>query len=142
MKINHQDFVLKQNNNDKKNIFYTLNGNHDLLDDSGDPLVTDESSDKIFAKAIYSRRSREIKSISGSHQLSYRYYILMSPDRIPYNPKHNFSVTEQNSLSFVDEKCKSGWSFEEVPKNIFDKYINFLRTQNIKWLKETQRELK
>lgn len=119
-----------------------MNGDHDLLDNDGNPVVKDESSEHIFAKAIYGRRSRELRSVTGLNQVSYRYYILMNPDRIPYNPKKNFSVTDQNPLSFVESKCKDGWSFGEVPKSIFDKYLNFLRTQNIKWLKETQRELK
>lgn len=141
MKINHQDFIV-QRNEDTKNIFYTTNGNHDLLDSDGNPIIKDESSDKVFAKAIYGRKSREMRSTGGLGSISYRYYILMNPEKIPYNPKKNFSVTNQNALSFVESKCKEGWSFEEVPKSIFDKYIHFLRTQNIKWFKETQRELK
>lgn len=141
MRINHQDFVLHHNEN-TKNIFYTMSGDEDEFDAAGNPIIKDESSDKIFAKAIYGRKSRDMKSVTGLNKVSYRYYILMNPEKMPYNPKKNFSVTDQNPLSFVESKCKDGWSFEEVPQNIFDKYLNFLRTQNIKWLKETHRELK
>ena len=141
MQINHQQFIV-QHNEQTKDIFYTISGQQDSLDSNGNPIVDNGSSDKIFAKAIYGRKSRELKSSSGLGQTSYRYYILMNPEKIPYNPKTYFSVTDNNKLSFVDSKCKEGWSFQEVPQVIFDKYLNFLRTSNTKWLKETQRELK
>lgn len=141
MQINHQDFVVRHNEQ-TKDIFYTIKGQEDFLDENGNPIVDSESSNNIFAKAIYGRKSRELKSSSGLGQVSYRYYILMNPEKIPYNPKTYFSVTDNNKLSFIDSKCKEGWTFQEVPQVIFDKYLSFLRTSSIKLLKETQRELK
>lgn len=142
MKINHKDFILQTSKEDS--VFYTISGQEDFLDEEGNPVVKDGQSDKVYAKAINNRKPREIKiqNNSGLNKISYSFYIKVSPESIPYNPKKLHSVTDNNSLSFVNEKCKSGWFFKEVPKSIFDKYLLFLKTKSIKWLKETQRELK
>jgi hypothetical protein len=141
MKINPQDFILQQKTS-VEDLFYTLEGEHDALDDQGYPTVAGSKLDRVFAKAIYGRKPRELKINNGVNRISYRYYILANPEKIPYNPKKLHSVEKKDKLSFVNNVCKEGWSFIEVSKTAFDKYLMFLKTKNLKWLKETQRELK
>jgi hypothetical protein len=139
MKINHTDFII---GNNPDIIYYTSLGSEDFLDSIGNPVIKDGSSDKIYAKAILNRKSRELKTNTGINSVSYRYYIKVNPECMPYNTKKLHTVDNNNKLSFVDKKCKDGWFFKEVSRSVFDKYLTFLRTQSTQLLKEIQRDIK
>lgn len=136
MRMNHSDFIVS----DKEEcICYTDSGNEDFIDDEGNFVILDRSSDKIYAKAMNNRKSKQIKN---NEIFPYKFYIKTSPESIVYNPKKIYSADKQNKLSFVDTTCKSGWFFKEVPKSIFDKYLLFLKTQDMRWFKEINKEIK
>lgn len=140
MRIDHKQFVV---NTQADETFYTMIGHEDSIDENGNPIVHDGLSTKVFAKAINNRKPRElVRNDSPFGKSSYRFYIKVNPESQPFNPKKFHTVNDQNKLSFIDSKCKDGWFFKEVSQTVFDKYLLFLKTENLKWLKETQRELK
>jgi hypothetical protein len=49
--------------------------------------------------------------------------------------------SEGNESRFLAKIGKNEWSFKSVNKDIFDKYVNFLRTKNIAWLNNAERDM-
>lgn len=126
-------------NTQKENKFYCLIGSEDFLDNEGFPR-TNEDNEKVSAKVIFSKKS---KHFTDSEKSFGRHYIKLDPNSKIFNPKKILSsVQEKNSLDFINNTCKESWSFQEVTPQIFQKYIMFLKTKNLSWLKDAQRDLK
>lgn len=118
--------------------FYTLLGSHDFIDNEGFPRLSD--SDGAVAKIIFSKKPKHFENLSKVYP---RYYIKLDPNSKIFNPKKILSsIEEKDSLSFINNICKTNWEFKEVTSQIFQKYITFLKTKNISWLKDAQRDLK
>ena len=135
MRVDTEDFRIKQDEN--QNRFYTLTGYESFCDDEGFPRSESEN-DKTFAKAI---RSKVAKAF-GSNNLSYRFYIRTDPNKNIINPIETYSIKTKEKSSFINKTCKIETMFSEVTESIFNQYISFLKTSNIKWLNSAQRELK
>lgn len=121
----------------KETKYYTTLNNQDYIDDDGFPrLATD--SNKVFAKAVKEVKSKNILERSPSH---FRYYVRIEPNRSLHDPLTRNSIVS-NRTSFVDKICKSENSFMEVNQSVFDKYTNYLKTQNNKWLTDATREVR
>jgi hypothetical protein len=120
-----------------ESLFYTTLDNQEYVDNDGFARV-DSFSDKVFAKAVKEVRSKDVLKRSPSY---YKYYIKLTKDKSFYDPfpKHGASL---DRTSFVNRICKSDSSFVEVNQSVFNKYINFLKTQNTKWLVDAQREVR
>lgn len=117
--------------------YYTTPNNQDFVDDIGFPRLSVENN-KVFAKAVREIKKKNILDRSPSH---FRYYVKIEPNRALHNPFDK--IGSQNSRpSFIDKVCKSENSFMEVNQSVFDKYINYLKTQNNKWLVDAQREVR
>lgn len=124
-------------NNDR---FYCLAGSEDFVDDDGFPRVEENNISNIMAKVVFSKKPKHFEDSNKSYA---RYYIKLDPNSKIFNPKKILSsIEEKNSLSFVNSICKTEWEFREVTPQIFQKYITFLRTQNLSWLKDAQRDLR
>lgn len=126
--------------NNQEDKFYCLSGYEDYLDDEGYPRLQ-KDSENTSAKIVFSKKP---KHFADTATKSYgRYYIKLDPNSKVFNPKKILSpIEEKNSLSFINSVCKNEWSFQEVTPQIFQKYIRFLKTQNLSWLKDAQRDLK
>lgn len=125
--------------NNQENKFYCLIGNEDFLDNEGFPRKNSDN-ENVVAKIIYSKKS---KHFADSQKSFGRYYIKLDPNSKIFNPKKILSsVQERNSLDFINNICKTDWSFKEVTPQIFQKYIMFLKTKNISWIKDAQRDIK
>ena len=118
-----------------ENKYYTTNDRQDYVDDLGFPRVQ-TNSDKVFAKAVREVKNKNILDRNPSH---FKYYVKIEPNKTLHDPfiKHSFQT---NRSSFIDKICKSENTFMEVNQSIFDKYINYLKTQNAQWLTDAQRE--
>jgi hypothetical protein len=128
-----------QSKNIQENQFYCLSGQEDYLDDNGFPRLNHDS-EKVSAKVLFSKKTKHFED---SHKSYGRYYIKLDPNSRIFNPKKILSSIEnKNSLSFINNICKNEWSFKEVTPQVFQKYITFLKTQNLSWLKDAQRDLK
>jgi hypothetical protein len=125
------------------NSYYTTKKYGISIDNFGNYLLSKETNN-VYAKAIKNRPSKSFnKTSSPIDQLSYRYYIRINPDKSPFNPLETHSSLENTKrYNFVDSICKTGKTFLEVNQSTFNKYLAFLRTQNIRWLKEIIRDIK
>ena len=110
---------------DKSNEFYTLIGKHKFIDSNKNPRL-DSDSDNVFAKKII-------------YDSSARYYIKVGTYGKIYNPIGLFS--EGTANKFLARAGKKAWEFKEVNSKVFDMYIKFLRTKNIAWLNNAEREM-
>jgi len=135
MKIEHQSFKqVSQVHNE----YYTLLGMHDFLDDSGYPRL-DNDANNSYAKLVNNKPSK----LSTDKKLYNRYYIKVNPNNQITNPIEIYSE-KNNDLSarpFINKICKKESSYKEVTQSIFNKYIEFLKTKKLQWLKDAQRDL-
>jgi hypothetical protein len=132
--------IFKPNDNFADEMYYCLIGTEDFIDGDGSPRVNNGSSSNIAAKCIQNKKT---KVISQNSKNKFSYFIRSSPNSDLYNPINLLSpIKNKRQYNFIDNICKNEWSFIEVNKNIFDKYIKFLTTKNISWLKEAIRDLK
>lgn len=112
--------------NDTKNLeLFTLIGHHKFLDNNKNPRV-DLENDKVYAKKITLDNNQ-------------KYYIKIGTYGKIYNPIGLFS--EGTANKFLSKIGKKAWEFKEVNSKVFDMYVNFLRTKNIAWLNNAEREL-
>jgi hypothetical protein len=125
--------------NNETNKYFCLSGQEDFLDEDGNPRIENEDSDIVVAKTIFSKKPKHFADSDRSYA---RYYIKLDPNSKIFNPKKILSSIEnKDPLSFIKNICKEGWSFKEVTPQTFQKYLMFLKTKQISWLKEAQRDL-
>lgn len=137
MKINQAEFNTNTSTNIPESKYYTRAGLETFLDEESFPRLSEEGN-KVYAKAI---RNKPSKHFSSSAQLSYSYYIMSEPNKKLFNPIDYHSVQPKISKSFINKVCKSMLLFTEVSEATFNKYLNFLKTENIQWLINAQRDL-
>ncbi|NBU33453.1 hypothetical protein EBZ38_14480 [bacterium] len=126
----NKDFIFhpnpsKPNNVNRKETYYCVLGEHDYLDQDNNPRLTKETS-KTLAKIIET-------------SLSTKFFIKVGTYGRIYNPIGMYS--EGKESKFLAKIGKNEWVFKEVNKGIFDQYVTFLRTKNIAWLNNAEREL-
>lgn len=105
--------------------YFTVLGSHTSLDADKNPI----SADKKNALAY-------IKTINDDQQ----YYIKIGTYGKVFNPIGLYSEGRQNR--FLAKIGKDEYSFTRVNNKVFDMYLNFLRTKNIAWLNNAERELR
>lgn len=105
-------------------IYYTCLGNHKEIDDEGNPRT--DNKDNCLA---YIRNGETDK----------QYYIKVGTYGKIYNPIGLYS--EGRSKKFLSKIGRNEYNFTKVNQKVFDMYINFLRTKNIAWLNNAEREL-
>jgi len=107
-------------------IFYTVVGDHEAFDVDQNPILH-KDGEKVLAKKVIINTDRIKLMIKiGSH------------GKI-YNPIGLFS--EGHSNKFLSKIGRKAWEFKEVNLKVFDMYLSFLRTKNIAWLNNAEREL-
>lgn len=118
--------------------FYTILGNEDFIDKNGYPRVYQESK-SVFAKACANKKSRQLTNKS----LCYRYYIKTNPLKILYNPIEIYSIQNNNKYEYshIHKTYKTEWALTEVTESVFNKYVEFLKTKSLNWLKAAQKEI-
>jgi hypothetical protein len=114
------------NNKNSPNEFYTIVGNDDYLDSNGSPRLETES-DKVCAKKLYRADG------------SLRFYIRLANNNSVYNPISLYGDEKPNT--FLDRVVRSGFKFKEVNEKVFKMYLGFLKTKNVAWLHNAEREM-
>jgi hypothetical protein len=104
--------------------YYTILGNHDSLDDDDNPIVKDKNSALAYSRTL------------GSDET---YYIKIGLYGRVYNPIGLYSEGKQNK--FLSKVGKNEYNFVKVNSKVFGMYINFLKTKNIAWLNNAEREM-
>lgn len=137
MKININDFDISHSNDlDLRDKYYTIIDQQDFLDKENNPCKSGVS-DQVYAKAILNKKPRHISD----KKIYYTYYAIMNPKNELFNPIQ-LHTTIKDKSNFIDKVCKSEWSFREIDKSVFDTYVDFLRTKNIRLLQKANRSLK
>ena len=136
MKVDISQFISKDIEPELK--LYTRKGEENFIDEDNNFRLSTESP-QVYAKAI---RKRLSKNFAGNKNLAYAYYIKTDPNRNLYNPMDLHTIEPKVKKSFINKICKTELVYTEVTENIFNKYLTFLRTENIKWLQDAQREIR
>jgi len=136
MALNPTDFTLNHSVAETK--YYTRIGDQDYLDDDGNPRVYVDNN-LVYAKAVKDKRS---KHFNGPENMAYSYYVKTDPNKNLYDPTNLHSIEPKIKKSFLNKVCKSELVFSQVSESVFNKYLNFLKTENSQWLTTAQRELK
>lgn len=102
---------------------YTILGDHDYIDNDDYPR-SEES--KAMAKSITANNNT-------------RYFVKIGTYGKIFNPIGLHSEGRQDK--FLSKIGRKEWEFKEVNPKVFDLYINFLKSRNIAWLNNAQREL-
>lgn len=119
--IFHQDNARAETPAETEQKYYTLLGNQDYVDSENFPRLV-ENGDKVFAKNIGTK-----------------YYVLQSPYGKLYNPLG--MNTEYKTDKFLAKIGRNEYSFKQVNQRIFNFYVNFLRSRNVAWINNAEREL-
>lgn len=104
--------------------YYTILGSHESLDEEDNPIAKDKDS-----SLAYSRTSDNDET----------YYIKVGLYGKIYNPIGLFSEGKQNK--FLSKVGKNEYNFVKVNSKVFSMYINFLKSKNIAWLNNAEREM-
>jgi hypothetical protein len=126
------NFIFEQKNIDEievnsQNEYYCISGSEEFLDKDRNPRVSTESDNRVLAKKIF----RD----DGSFRMSIK---LTNNGKIQ-NPMSIYGQEKQSS--FLDRVCRSQNRFKEVNMKVFNMYINFLRTKNVAFLHNAEREM-
>jgi len=128
---------LKSNKPAKKELqsfAFTTLGKHDRLTneygenaqdgDKSYPLISDPNSTNAFARIDIGNQTR--------------YYIRMNSSGKFYNPSNSYGETRHNKE--IRHATNDKWAFREVNYKVYMYYLNFLKTANIAWLNNCERE--
>lgn len=125
MTDNFDRFVVDQNKKheakDTDLKYYTSLGDGDYVDDDGNERQIDQQ-DNTFAK-----------------YKDGNFFIKVGLDNRAYNPIGMFSEGQYNKI--LSKIGKKEFNFKKVNKRVFELYLSFLRTKNLAWLNNTNREL-
>lgn len=108
-----------------ENKFFTSLGMQEFIDENGYPRVS-EDSDHVYAKCTI-------------HEGETRYFIKSTRYAKLYDPSGMY--TEGHHKRFNKMIGANEFRFKRVNPRIFELYTNFLKTKNIAWLNNAEREL-
>lgn len=104
---------------------FTAKSYAEFIDSDGNPRTNQEES------ALAQMRKRA--------DGSYRYMIKLNAQSKPFNM---LSIYGEGSHSkFLDTVCRQQHKFKTVNSNVFEMYLQFLRTENLSWLHYVEREM-
>lgn len=111
---------------DKTYSYFTMLGQHDYLDSDKNPRLN-ENNNNTLAYSVLQNSKQE------------QYYIKIGAHGKVYNPIGMFS--EGSANKFISKVGKKAWEFKRVSPSVFNFYVRFLRTKNIAWLRNAEREM-
>lgn len=129
-KEDEKDFVFQQKKIDNQNInkldeFYSITGDQDYYDENNNPRLLNDDSKKTLAKKLFTEDNKP------------KYLIKVSTDGKFFNP---LNILKQRMVgSFLDRKYRQP-KFKSVSNKVFNMYLNFLKSKNLSWLYNADRE--
>jgi hypothetical protein len=122
----------KQESDHRELEVYTFGNHADYEDDKGFPRLDITNDDN---NVFHLPTAHAIKSVTGNVT---RYYVKRGKDGILFNPIGMYSEgTEYKKM----RQGKAMWELKKTSKRVFEFYIQFLKTKNIAWLNNAEREL-
>ena len=97
----------------------------DYIDNENYPRTKTENTNTL-AKITYKKNG------------SIKYSIKITKNGKMHNPTLDYDNKKDNN--FLDRICRSNDSFKEVSYKVFNMYINFLKTKNVAWINNAERE--
>lgn len=131
-----KEFIVKQDETEEK--FYTSKGLEAFVDENSCPRL-ESDGENVYAKAV---RDKLTKSFSNGNMRNYSYYIKTDPNKNIYDPTIKHTIEPNMKKNFIDIVCKDSLKFTQVSQNVFNKYLEFLKTGSKKYLVEAQRDIK
>ena len=124
------EFKIDQNkpdSNQNTTEVFTIKGNQTFLDDNDYHRLNDdqENSYNAFAKKV--TRGQRTK-----------YYVKRGRHGRLFNPIGLYS--EGTAKKQLRHAGKPEWEYKETTAQVFNKYIKFLKTRNVAWLNNAERE--
>lgn len=121
------NFFIQNKKEDAESVteYYTIFGKHDDLDNDANPILIENTKDALARKTTLNN--------------STKYYIKIGPHGKIYNPIGLYSENQSNK--YLARTGKNLWEFRQVNSKVFDLYLSFLRTKNIAWLNNAEREM-
>jgi hypothetical protein len=110
---------------DVKYLYYTTIGSNLSTDDNNNSIAKDKKSALAYTK------------ITNNEE---QHYIKVGLYGKIFNPIGMYSEGRQNK--FLSKVGKQEYNFTRVNSKVFDMYLNFLRTKNVAWLNNAERELR
>jgi hypothetical protein len=110
---------------DIKYIYYTTIGSNLSTDINNNSIAKDKKSALAYTKIINNEE---------------QHYIKVGLYGKIFNPIGMYSEGRQNK--FLSKVGKQEYNFVRVNSKVFDMYLNFLRTKNVAWLNNAERELR
>jgi len=104
--------------------YYTILGQQDYLNEDGFPIILKKNNALAYTKTI----NNDIQ-----------YFLKTGIYGKIYNPMGLYS--EGKSNKFIAKIGKNEYNFTRVNQKVFDMYLNFLKSKNIAWLNNAEREL-
>lgn len=96
--------------------------------------IRNQQDEYVFAKKILNSLGKSIVT----DNVGYNFFIRIDGNKV-FDPRKIFSIPEHKT-SYIDRVCKGDDNWAKVPQAAFEKYLNFLKTENDQWLKETMRD--
>ncbi len=122
----------KQEDSKSKATVYTFWGSHDFEDEEGFPLVDVDDQEDLFSLVD----AFAIKITKGNKT---NFFVKRGKYGKLYNPIGMYS--EGNSRKQMRHAGRPEWRFEPTNEKIFTYYTNFLKTKNLAWLNNAEREV-
>lgn len=113
-------------NTTESNFYYGSIKAYDFIDADNNPRISDEQDSRILAK---------IKTKNNGLP---KYLIRINNFKKIYDPNIDMSENKISENLFQDDNTSV--NFKEVNKKTFDLYLSFLRTMNISWIRNAERE--
>ncbi len=121
------DFSVKPQEDNYSSQYFTVIGNHDYLDDDKNPRLNEDNEDSVMAEKVIYKDGREA------------YYARVGAYGKLYNPIGMF--TEGRMKKYLAKFGKREWTLKKVNPKVFEFYVSFLRTKNLAWFNNAEREM-
>ena len=126
-KPEENNFIFSQKQSSKptqNNQYYTLVGQEDFIDDENNPRLKQDDNRVLAKKTLQNKLKYLIKLDNAG-----KFYNPMSP------------VSSVKPIKILQTISISDTRFKEVNQTAFNMYLNFLRSKNIAWINNAEREV-
>lgn len=104
-------------------VYYTILGKQDYVDTDGFPIINNKENSLAYTKTLNNET---------------QYFLKVGLYGKIYNPMGLYS--EGKSNKFMAKIGKNAYNFTRVNQKVFNMYLNFLKSKNIAWLNNAERE--
>ena len=107
--------------------YYTVIGQHDFIDNDDNPSLNSADDNKLMAEKITYTDGRQA------------FYVRVGTYGKLYNPIGMYS--EGRLKKYMAKFGKKEWTLKKVNPKVFQLYVSFLKTKNVAWFNNAEREM-